>query len=81
MHRFNNILLWIQLDTNLLELGMQNSKSTLYLVRTLFCPRTFAKFEGGTLKPIRPSVYWFVCPSLCHKNFNLISSEVLKIYM
>ena len=46
MHRFNNILLWIQLDTNLFELGMQNSKSTLYLVRTLFCPRTFAKFEG-----------------------------------
>ena len=68
MHRFNHILLWIQLDTNLFEFGMQNSKSTLYLVRTLFCPRTFAKFEGGgggALKPIRPSVYWFVCPSLC----------------
>ena len=47
MYRFNNILLWIQLDTNLFELGMQNSKSTLYLVRTLFCPRTFAKCEGG----------------------------------
>ena len=71
MHRFNKILLWIQLDTNLFELGMQNYKSTLYLVRTLFCPRTFAKFEGGALKHIRPSVYWFVCPSLCHKNFNL----------
>ena len=47
MHRFNNILLWIKLDTNIFELGMQNSKSRLYLVRTLFCPRTFAKFEGG----------------------------------
>ena len=47
MHRFNKILLWIQLDTNLFELGMQNSKSTLYLVRTLFCPSIFAKFEGG----------------------------------
>ena len=32
---------------------------------TLFCPRTFAKFRAGALKPIRPSVYWFVCPSLC----------------
>ena len=31
---------------------------------TLFCPRTFAKSRGA-LKPIRPSVYWFVCPSLC----------------
>ena len=47
MHRFNNILLWIQLDTNLFELGMQNSQSTLHLVRTLFCPRTFAKFGCG----------------------------------
>ena len=66
MHRFNNILLWIQLDTNLFELGMQNSQSTLHLVRTLFCPHNFAKFgEGGALKPICPSVYWFVCPLLC----------------
>ena len=72
MHRFNNILLWIQLDTNLFELDMQNSKPTLYLVRTLFCPSIFVKFEGGgALKPICPSVCWFVCPSLCHKNFNL----------
>ena len=65
MHRFNNILLWIQLDTNLFELGMQNFQSTLHLVRTLFCPRTFAKLGGGALKPIWPSVYWFVCPSFC----------------
>ena len=47
MHRFNNIFLWIQLDTNLFALGMQNSKSTLHLVRTLFCLRTFATFGGG----------------------------------
>ena len=64
MHRFNHILLWIQPDTNLFELGMQNSQSTLQLFRTLFCPRAFAKW-GGALKPICPSVYWFVCPSLC----------------
>ena len=51
--------------TLLFELGMQNSQITLHLVRTLFCPRTFAKFGWGALKPIRPSVYWFVCPSLC----------------
>ena len=75
--RFNNILLWIQLDTNLFKLGMQNSQST-HLVRTLFCPRTFAKFGGGgALKPIRPSVY---CLSVRHKTLTwLISSEVLKI--
>ena len=58
MHRFNN--------------ACKTPNQHLYLVRTLFCPRTFPKFEGGgALKPIRPSVYWFVCPSLCHKNFNL----------
>ena len=60
MHRFNNILLWIQLDTNLFELGMQNYKSTLYLVRTLFCPSIFAKFEGGGIK-IHSSVRLLVC--------------------
>ena len=43
MHRFNHILLWIQSDTNLFELGMQKSQSTLQLFRTLFCPRTFVK--------------------------------------
>ena len=43
MHRFNHILLWIQSGTNLFELGMQKSQSTLQLFRTLFCPRTFAK--------------------------------------
>ena len=64
IHRFNHILLWIQSDTNLFELGKQKSQSTLQLFRTLFCPRTFAKW-GGALKPICPSVYWFVCPSLC----------------
>ena len=70
MHRLNNILLWIQLDTNIFELGMQNSQSTLHLVRTLFCTRTFAKLGRGALKPILPSVYWFVCPSLClSQNF------------
>ena len=43
MHRFNHILLWIQSDTNLFELGMQKSQSTLQLLRKLFCPRTFVK--------------------------------------
>ena len=43
MHRLNYILLWIQSDTNLFELGMQKSQWTLQLFRTLFCPRTFAK--------------------------------------
>ena len=38
MHRLNHILLWIQLDTNLFELGMQNNQSTLHLARTLFVP-------------------------------------------
>ena len=33
MHRFNHILLWIQSDTNLFELGMQKSQSTLQFVR------------------------------------------------
>ena len=47
MHRFNHILLWIQSDTNLFELGMQKCQSTLQLFRTLFCPRTFAKWGGG----------------------------------
>ena len=65
MHRFNNILLWIQLDTNLFELSMQNSQWTLHfkLVRTLFCPRALRNLGG--IKTIRPSVYWFVCLSLC----------------
>ena len=51
-----------------------NSQSTLHLVRTLryFVPSLFGNKGGGALKPIRPSVYWFVCPSfVCHKNFNL----------
>ena len=85
MHRFNNILLWIQLDTNLFELGMQNSKSTLYLVRTLFCPRTFAKFEGGGGIKTHSSVRLLVCLpvslSVTKTLTWLISSEVLKIYM
>ena len=66
MHRFNNILLWIQLDTNLFKLGMQNSQSTLHLVRTLFCPRTFAIFflgGGGGIKT-RSSVRLLVCLSV-----------------
>ena len=65
--RFNYILLWIQLDTNLFELGMPKLpiNTTFGQNTTLFCPRTFAKSRGGALKPIRPSVYWFVCPSLC----------------
>ena len=63
MHRFNNILLWIQLDTNLFELGMQNSQSTLHLVRTLFCPRTFAKFWGKGIKT-HSSLCLLVCLSV-----------------
>ena len=79
MHRF---LLWIQLDTNLFALGMQNSKSTLHLVRTLFCTRTFAKFGGGGWA-LNPSVRLLVCQSVplsVTKTLTwLISSEVLKI--
>ena len=73
MHRFNNILLWIQIDTNLFELGMQNSKSTLHLVRTLFCPRTFAIFfMGGFKNPfVRPSIDLSVRPSVCDKISSL----------
>ena len=82
MHRFNNILLWIQLDTNLFELGMQNSQSTLHLVRTLFCPRTFAKLGGGGFKT-HSSACLLVClsvPLSVTKTLAwLISSEVLKI--
>ena len=64
MHFFNNILLWIQLDTNLFELGMQNSQSTLHLDQNAILSPHFSEIWGA-LKPIRPSVYWFVCPSLC----------------
>ena len=59
MHRFNHILLWIQSDTNLFELGMQKSKSTLQFFRTLFCTRTFAKW-GGDIKT-HLSVRLLVC--------------------
>ena len=67
MHRFNHILLWIQLDTNLFELGMQNSQLTLHLVISLryLSPHICEIGGGGAFKPIRPSVYWFVCPSFC----------------
>ena len=84
MHRFNNILLWIQLDTNLFELSMHNSQWTLHfkLVRTLFCPRTFAKLGGGGIKT-HASVRLLVClsvPLSVTKTLTwLISSEVLKI--
>ena len=47
MHRLNHILLWIQLDTNLFELGMQNNQSTLHLVRTLFVPTLIWNWGGG----------------------------------
>ena len=82
MHRFNNILLWIQLDTYLFELGMQNAKSTLHLVRTLFCPRTFAKLGGGGIKPhssFRLLVCLSVPLSVTKTLTRLISFEVLKI--
>ena len=72
MHRFDHILPWIQLDTILFELGIQNSQSTLYLPwfgqnTTLFFPRTFANRGGGGGGGMKThsSVYWFVCPSLC----------------
>ena len=71
MDRFNNILLWIQLDTNLFELGMQNSQSTLHLVRTLFCPRTLRNYGGHKNQFVRPSIGLSVRPSVCHKNSNL----------
>ena len=83
MHRFNIILLWIQQDTNLFELGMQNSQSTLHLVRTLFCPCTFAKLGGGGGIKIHSSVRLLIClsvPLSVTKTLTwLISSEVLKI--
>ena len=67
MHCFNHISLWIQLDTNLFELGMLNSQSTLHLVRSLryLSPHFFEIGGGGAFRPIRPSVYWFFCPSFC----------------
>ena len=85
IHRFNNILLWIQLDSNLFALGMQNSKSTLHLVRTLFCPRTFANFffgGGGGIKThlsVRVLVCLSVPLSVTQTLTWLISSEVYKI--
>ena len=42
---------------------MQNSQPTLTTFgqnTTLFCPRALAKLGADALKPIRPSVYWFV---------------------
>ena len=49
MDRFNHILLWIQIETNLLELGMQNSQSTFHLVRTLryFVPSLLQNWGGA----------------------------------
>ena len=36
------------------------------IVQNAILPPHFCEIEGGgALKPIRPSVYWFVCPSLC----------------
>ena len=85
MHRFNYILLWIQLDTNLFELGMQNSKSTLYLVRTLFFPALLRNLRGGGGIKTHSSVRLLVCLpvslSVTKTLTWLISSEVLKIYM
>ena len=35
------------------------------IVQNAILPPHFCEIGGGALKPIRPSVYWFVCPSLC----------------
>ena len=82
MHRLNHILLWIQLDTNEFELGMQNNKSTLHLVRTLFVPTLIWNWGGGGIKT-HSSFRLFVCLSVSlsvTKTLTLlISSEVLKI--
>ena len=58
MLRFSHILLWIQLDTNLFELGMQNSQLTLNLARTLrySVPARLRNRGGGSASP-----------SVCHK--------------
>ena len=73
MHRFNHILLWIQSDANLFELGMQKSKSTLQLFRTLFCPRTFAKLVGGIKTHLSVRLLFFLpIPLSVAKNFNIV---------
>ena len=46
MHRFNNILLWIQLDTNLFELGMQKNQHYIWSER-YFVPALLRNLRGG----------------------------------
>ena len=47
MHHFYQILLWIQVDTNLFELVMQHSQSTLHLVYAILSPHYCEMGEGG----------------------------------
>ena len=47
MHRFNIILLWIQLDTNLFELGMHNSQSTTFGQNAILSPHFWEIWRGG----------------------------------
>ena len=80
--RFNYILLWIQLDTNLFELGMPNSQSTPHLARTLRCsvPALLRNLGGGI--KTHSSVCLLVClsvPLSVTKTLTLlISSEILN---
>ena len=74
MLRFNHILLWILLDTNPFELGMQNSQSTLHFARTLrySVAALLRNRGGGAINPfVRSSIGLSVRPSVCPKNFNL----------
>ena len=65
MHRFNHILIYEFSQTPIYSSSECKSPNQHYnCSERYFAPALLRK-------PICPSVYWFVCPSLCRKNFNI----------
>ena len=57
-HRFNHILLWISQTPIYSSLACKSPNQHYNCSERYFAPTLL-------WKPICPSVYWFVCPSLC----------------